>query len=103
MGKKGAETRQLIMNTAQALILDHGYGGTSVDQIINMRHELVLLAEPEQWEAFRAMNPRLVQNRYVKIGETRHLPAARDGGLAPSRLDVIYGSPRRLGDGPLVH
>lgn len=34
MGKKGAETRQQIMDTAQAMILERGYGGTSVDSLI---------------------------------------------------------------------
>ena len=34
MGKKGAETRQLIMDSAQAMILERGYGGTSVDHLI---------------------------------------------------------------------
>jgi len=34
MGRKGIETRQLIMDTAQAMILERGYGGTSVDHVI---------------------------------------------------------------------
>jgi len=34
MGKKGADTRQSILDTAQALILDRGFAGVSVDQII---------------------------------------------------------------------
>jgi TetR/AcrR family transcriptional repressor of nem operon len=34
MGKKGAETRQQIMDAAQAMILERGYGGTSVDSVI---------------------------------------------------------------------
>ena len=35
MSKKGIETRARIMDAAQAMILDHGYGGMSVDQLIN--------------------------------------------------------------------
>lgn len=35
MSKKGTETRTRIMDAAQAMILDHGYGGMSVDQLIN--------------------------------------------------------------------
>lgn len=35
MGTKGAETRQRILDTAQSLILEHGYSGVSVDRIIN--------------------------------------------------------------------
>ena len=35
MSKKGIETRTRIMDAAQAMILDHGYGGMSVDQLIN--------------------------------------------------------------------
>jgi len=34
MGRKGDETRVRIMDAAQAMILDQGYGGTSVDQVI---------------------------------------------------------------------
>jgi len=35
MSKKGVETRTRIMDAAQTMILDHGYGGMSVDQLIN--------------------------------------------------------------------
>jgi TetR/AcrR family transcriptional repressor of nem operon len=35
MSKKGAETRQQIMDTAQAMILERGFSGTSVDHLIN--------------------------------------------------------------------
>jgi len=35
MAKKGDETRLRIMDAAQAMILNQGYGGTSVDQVIN--------------------------------------------------------------------
>jgi len=34
MASKGEQTRTLILDTAQALILDHGYAGVSIDQII---------------------------------------------------------------------
>jgi len=34
MAKKGEQTRERIMDSAQALILDHGYGGVSIDQVI---------------------------------------------------------------------
>ncbi|MGI9342020.1 MAG: TetR/AcrR family transcriptional regulator [Gammaproteobacteria bacterium] len=34
MGRKGTETRQQIMDTAQSMILERGYGGTSVDSVI---------------------------------------------------------------------
>jgi len=34
MARKGEDTRQRILDTAQALILDHGYAGVSVDQLI---------------------------------------------------------------------
>jgi TetR/AcrR family transcriptional repressor of nem operon len=34
MGKKGDDTRKRILDTAQHLILSHGYGGMSVDQLI---------------------------------------------------------------------
>lgn len=35
MARKGDETRLRIMDAAQAMILNQGYGGTSVDQVIN--------------------------------------------------------------------
>jgi TetR/AcrR family transcriptional repressor of nem operon len=35
MAKKGEETRQRILDAAQSLILDRGYAGVSVDQVIN--------------------------------------------------------------------
>lgn len=34
MGKKGDDTRKRILDTAQRLILSHGYSGMSVDQLI---------------------------------------------------------------------
>ena len=34
MGKKGEDTRKRILDTAQHLILSHGYSGMSVDQLI---------------------------------------------------------------------
>jgi TetR/AcrR family transcriptional repressor of nem operon len=34
MARKGEETRERILDTAEAMILDHGYGGLSVDQLI---------------------------------------------------------------------
>ncbi len=34
MGRKGSETRTRIMDTAQAMILNRGYGGMSIDQLI---------------------------------------------------------------------
>jgi TetR/AcrR family transcriptional regulator, transcriptional repressor for nem operon len=34
MAKKGEDTRKRILDTAQHLILSHGYGGMSVDQLI---------------------------------------------------------------------
>ena len=34
MGKKGDDTRKRILDTAQKLILSHGYSGTSVDLLI---------------------------------------------------------------------
>jgi TetR/AcrR family transcriptional repressor of nem operon len=34
MGKKGEDTRKRILDTAQQLILSHGYGGMSVEQLI---------------------------------------------------------------------
>jgi TetR/AcrR family transcriptional repressor of nem operon len=34
MGKKGEDTRNRILDTAQAMILDHGFAGVSVDQLI---------------------------------------------------------------------
>jgi TetR/AcrR family transcriptional repressor of nem operon len=34
MSKKGAETKARILDTAQQLILDHGYAGLSLDQLI---------------------------------------------------------------------
>ena len=35
MAKKGEETRRRILDSAQSLILDRGYAGVSVDQVIN--------------------------------------------------------------------
>lgn len=35
MGTKGAQTREHIMATAESLILQRGYSGTSIDEIIN--------------------------------------------------------------------
>jgi TetR/AcrR family transcriptional repressor of nem operon len=35
MAKKGEDTRQRILDAAQGLILEHGYAGVSVDQVIN--------------------------------------------------------------------
>ena len=35
MASKGEATRERILDSAQALILDHGYGGVSVDQVID--------------------------------------------------------------------
>jgi len=35
MAKKGEDTRQRILDAAQGLILEHGYAGISVDQVIN--------------------------------------------------------------------
>ena len=35
MASKGAATRERILDTAQAMILDHGYAGVSVDQLIS--------------------------------------------------------------------
>ena len=35
MSRKGAQTRQQIMDTAQSLILDNGFSGTSIDMVIN--------------------------------------------------------------------
>ena len=35
MAKKGEQTRERIMDSAQSLILDLGYGGVSIDQVIN--------------------------------------------------------------------
>ena len=35
MGTKGAQTREHIMATAQSLILQRGYSGTSIDEIIS--------------------------------------------------------------------
>ena len=35
MARKGEETRERILDAAQALILDRGYAGVSVDQVIN--------------------------------------------------------------------
>ena len=34
MATKGEQTKQKILDTAQALILDHGYSGVSIDQVI---------------------------------------------------------------------
>jgi len=34
MARKGEQTRERILDSAQALILDHGYGGVSIDQVI---------------------------------------------------------------------
>lgn len=34
MSRKGAETRQRILDAAEAMILDRGYAGTSLDQLI---------------------------------------------------------------------
>jgi len=34
MASKGEDTRNRILDTAQAMILDHGYAGVSVDQLI---------------------------------------------------------------------
>ena len=34
MASKGEETRKRILDAAQAMILDHGYAGVSVDQLI---------------------------------------------------------------------
>jgi TetR/AcrR family transcriptional repressor of nem operon len=34
MASKGAETRRRILDTAQEMILDHGYAGVSIDQLI---------------------------------------------------------------------
>ena len=34
MARKGEQTKQRILDAAQALILDHGYGGVSIDQVI---------------------------------------------------------------------
>ena len=34
MAKKGEDTRNRILNAAQAMILDHGFAGVSVDQLI---------------------------------------------------------------------
>jgi TetR/AcrR family transcriptional repressor of nem operon len=34
MASKGEDTRKRILDTAQAMILDHGYAGVSVDQLI---------------------------------------------------------------------
>lgn len=36
MNKKAADTRTKIMDAAQKLILDHGFGGTTVDSIIDL-------------------------------------------------------------------
>ncbi len=35
MSRKGTETRQQIMDTAQGMILERGFSGTSVDHVIN--------------------------------------------------------------------
>lgn len=35
MANKGAQTKERIMDSAQALILDLGYGGVSIDQVIS--------------------------------------------------------------------
>jgi len=35
MASKGENTRKRILDTAQAMILDHGYAGVSVDQLIS--------------------------------------------------------------------
>ena len=35
MANKGAATRERILDSAQAMILDHGYAGVSVDQLIS--------------------------------------------------------------------
>ena len=35
MAGKGEETRTRILDAAQAMILDHGYAGVSVDQLIS--------------------------------------------------------------------
>ena len=35
MASKGAATRERILDSAQAMILDHGYAGVSVDQLIS--------------------------------------------------------------------
>jgi TetR/AcrR family transcriptional repressor of nem operon len=34
MGRKGDDTRERILDAAQAMILDHGFAGVSVDQLI---------------------------------------------------------------------
>jgi TetR/AcrR family transcriptional repressor of nem operon len=35
MATKGEQTRERILDAAQALILDHGYGGVSIDRVID--------------------------------------------------------------------
>ena len=35
MSKKGAETREKILDTAQAMVLDRGFSGVSIDRLID--------------------------------------------------------------------
>ncbi len=69
------------------------------------KRQLVLLAEPDQWAEFRALDPALVDGRYRRIGHVSHLHADPidkvDGDAAP-RVDIyVLREARRFNAEPI--
>jgi len=66
MARKGADTRKRILDTAQTMILDHGFAGVSVDQLIKS----LGLTKGAFFHHFRSKNDlaRALVRRYADEG-----------------------------------